>query len=287
MPSRVAIDNMPEGLGEPAVAGISNRIKVDNWPAGLSDGSQARADFVAQLGLILGDARLIWLPTGSETTTSTDQSLNGRTVTYDATIAARLSQQGKGYKVSFNGTSQYGQTPDVTNLSFGNGSADSAFSIVALANVTNTAASRALVCKYAGSAREWLFQINTSDALLMALYDESVDIQVTRTSDSAITQGSLRLFGGTYSAATGGATAANDITLYQDGLAIASTASNNASYVAMEDTAAVVAIGALSTLLANFHSGDMAMVAVCQKALSASDHWNIRKLCEGYFAFLA
>lgn len=286
MPSRVAIDNMPEGLGEPAVAGISNRIKVDNWPESLANGSQARNEFVGNLLTILGDTRLLWLPDGTETTTSTDQSLNGRTITYDASIASRLSRQGKGYRVSFNGTSQYGQTPDAANLSFGNGTNDSAMSIVALANVTNTAASRVMVCKYAGSAREWLFQINSSDALLFGVFDESGDWQSTRTSDSAITQGSMRLFGVSYDG-TGGSTAMNGATLYQDGLVIASSASNNASYVAMEDTAAVGAIGALSTLVASFFSGDMALVAVCQKNLSASDHWNIRKLCEGYFAFLA
>lgn len=245
----------------------------------------ARAQFVANLAPILGDARLIWLPAASETTTSTDQSMNGRTITYDASIAARLSPLGFGQKVAFNGSANYGSTPDVDNLSFGNGSADQAFSIVALVNVTNTAASRAIVCKYAGAAREWLFQINGSDLLSLALFDESGDWQPTRVSNSAITQGSMRLFGMSYDG-SGGATAMNGVTLFQDGLAIASTANNNADYVAMENTAANVTIGALSTQVANFFNGEMALVAVCQKNLSAAEHWAIRKACEGYFGFL-
>ena len=260
---------------------------------GISDAlstSQARSRFIGQLLQLTGDTRLLWLPASTDTTTSTDQSLTGRTVTYDATIAARLSALGLGQKVSFNGSSQFGSTPDTANLSFGNASADSAMSVIVLANVTDTAATRVLVGKWdtASTLREWRFRLNGSDALLFELYDESVDKTPLRTSTGAATMGSWCLYGATYTAATGGATAGNDITLYENGLVKASTATNDASYVAMEDTTAQGMIGAdgNSSSAQFFMSGAMALVIVCQKSLSASDHCAIRKLCEGYFGFL-
>lgn len=245
----------------------------------------ARNRFIGQLLAILGDCRLLFLPDGADTTTSTDQSLNGRTLTHSATIAARLSRLGDGYEVSFNATDQYAQTPDVANLTFGTGAADAVMSIVALATVTDSAAARTLVAKYAGTAREWLFGIDTADKLQFLVYDESVDVAPVRVSTPVVTQASPTLFGVTYDG-TGGATAMNGATLYENGLVKTSTATNNASYVAMEDTAAVVAIGALSTLTQQMFGGKIDLVAVTAKALTAADHWAIRKLCEGYFRFL-
>lgn len=252
---------------------------------------RTRQAFVAQLAAICGDTRLLWLPKGDDTTTTADASLNARTITYDATIAAQLAQLGFGNKVSFDGSSDFGSTPDQANLSFGDASADSAFSVIALAKVTNTAASRAIAVKYnaAGTAREWEFRITAGDLLYMGLYDESVDVAPNRTSDAAITQGSWAMLGGVY-AGTGGATAANGITLYQDGLSIASTASNNASYVAMENTAAPVNIGARGSTTpeaATYFQGDLALVAVVAKALSATEMWALYQLLQWYFNFLA
>jgi hypothetical protein len=248
--------------------------------------------FVTQFLDICGDTRLLWLPSGADTTTTTDSSLNARTVTYDATIAAQLANLGSGYKVSFDGTSDFGSTPDAAGLSFGTGAADSAFSVLALAKVTDTAASRTFVAKYnaGGTAREWEFRVTGADALYFGFYDESVDVAPNRASSSAITQGSWKLFGGVYTAATGGATAANDITLYQDGVSVTSTATNSGTYVAMEDTAAPVNIGARGSTTpeaATYMSGDMALVAVVAKALSATEMFALYKLCDWYFNFLA
>ena len=89
--------------------------------------------------------------------------------------------------------------------------------------------------------------------------------------------------GKTYTAATGGATAANDITLYQNGAVIASTATNAGTYVAMENGTEPVEIGSNLTHTANYFDGSMALVAVCQKALSAADHLAIHTLCRSYF----
>jgi hypothetical protein len=115
------------------------------------------------------------------------------------------------------------------------------------------------------------------------LTTNALNQDTVRSSDAAITQGSWRLFGATYSAATGGATAGNDISLYQDGAVIASTPTNNASYVAMGDKGGPVEIGSIIAHTAHFMDGSLALIAVCQKALSAADHAAIAALCRRYF----
>jgi len=246
-----------------------------------------RDSFIAQLLTLTGDTRLLWLAGGADTTTSTDKSLNGRTVTYDATIAAQLVRQGFGYGVTFDGSSDTAFTPDAAGLSFGDSSTDVALSIIALANVTNTAAARALLSKFnvTSSLREWILTIDASDFLQFSLYDESVDKEPKRVSNAAITMGSPTLFGATYAKSTGGGSAATEMTLYQNGVVLTSTATNDASYVAMEDTAATVGVfsrGSSGGPEARFQ-GTGYMALVCQKALSASEHWAIYQLCKSYF----
>ena len=240
--------------------------------------------FRAALRAILGDTRLLWMPQRPDTTTVlTFETIPGRVVTWDATVLARLSALGPfgGMAQTFNGTSEFGTTPDTANLSF-NGTTDTAFSIVVLANVTNTAATRALVMKWTTAQTEWNLQITGSDLLALVMGDVSAGVNASRSSDAVITQDSWRLFGVTYDG-TGGATAANGITLYQDGAVIASTATNNASYVAMENGSALGEIGSNTGGTSAFFPGSMALAAVCQKALSAADHAAIYHLCRQFF----
>ena len=258
---------------------------------GISDAlstSQARARFIGQLLAITGDTRLLWLPAGSDTTTSTDQSLNGLTFNYNATIAAQLSRLGLGYQVSFDGTTDYASVADTSLLSFGNGSADSAFSIIALVNVTDTAAAKQILSKNDNAnQQEWEFSIGSTELLNVKLFDESAGVAAQRSTSTAVTVGGWALLAMTYTAATGGATAGNDITIYQNGVVKTSTATNNASYVAMENLTSPVGLGMyIPSSPALFFAGSMALAVVCQKALTASEHWAIHQLCQGYFNFL-
>ena len=134
-----------------------------------------------------------------------------------------------------------------------------------------------------GSDREWVLEVQADDTLAFRVRDDSAATLATRASDAVITQDAWHLFSATYTAATGGATAANDMTLYQDGAAIASTATNSGTYVAMENLTAPVRIGTRSDG-ASFFSGSMALVVISAVALSASDHWAIKKLVNSYFA---
>ena len=70
--------------------------------------------------------------------------------------------------------------------------------------------------------------------------------------------------------------------LYQDGAVIASTVTNVGTYVAMENTSAVVAIGALSEGIQGM-DGTMAMVALVAGVLSAAQMVAIKTLVNQYF----
>ena len=246
----------------------------------------ARRRFIAQLPQVLGTVPIAgFLPHRDDRLTSIDP-WSGRVWTAEATMEGRLFPQGRGTSLSFNGTSNILTTPDTNDLSFGNGTVDSAFSVLALANITNTAAFRVVVSKWnaTGSAREWeLFLVDTTDAMQFLIRDESAAVSVARTSDAAVTQGSFRLFGATYSAATGGATAGNDMTLYQDGVAIASTATNSGSYVAMENLGAAGIIGAQNAGAAAFFSGSQPLIVICSGARTAAQMAGATSLCRLHF----
>lgn len=242
-----------------------------------------RDAFVSDLLTEMGDARLLWTPKGTDTTTSLDETLNGRTLTYDSSIAARLAALGLGYYTTFDGSTNYATTPDQANFSFGNGSVDQPFSGFVVANVTDTANARTLISKMTSATNgEWLFRITTTDALQLVLTDASVPAQPATASNAAITQGSWQVFGFTYDG-RGGATAANGITLYANGVAIASTATNVGTYVAMEDGTHAVEIGSQTVHTANFMQGSLALAGIGQVNLSASDHWSIYKRIKSYF----
>lgn len=243
--------------------------------------SQAQSDFLAQLLTLTGDTRLLWLPEGDDTTTATDKSLNGKTITWDATVAGRLSRLGKGYAQSFSGTGQFGTVPDAANLSFGDASNDSAFSMFALCNPSAQAAVRKLISKESASNNEYALQLGSTDLLTSVVYDQSVPATESQLASGAITEGAWQLLGSTYSGAGGGSASAG-IALYRDGVVFASAASDSGVYVAMENLTSNVFIGGTSGG-ASLFAGSMALVVICQKQLSASEMWAIKVLCNSYF----
>ncbi len=117
----------------------------------------------------------------------------------------------------------------------------------------------------------------------MQATDESATVGAFRASNANPTTTAWSLLSGTYSAATGGATAANDMTLYQNGAVLASTATNNAGYVAMENLAAVVEISAQSAHTAGFVFGSLALVVITQANLAIGGHKDLTQLCRNYF----
>lgn len=228
----------------------------------------------------------LWLPQQGNTTTTTSKP-GDRVWTYDATIASRLAAQGYGVTVSFNGTDQFATSPDTTDLSFGDGTTDSAFSIAALANVTDTAGARCIASKIvtSGATGEWFFQVQGNDALRLLLCDTSVPAQPFRESNAGITQGAPHLFGASYDA-TGGASAANGIVLFQDGASIASTATNVGTYVAMENGTVQASIGSFNGSTSDPFSGTLGFIAIYAANLNAAQHLAIKQAVNKFYALV-
>lgn len=238
-----------------------------------------RDDFLADLVKILGDVAWIWLPAETDTTTSTDQGYSARTITHDATIAARLSDQGLGQRVSFNGSTQYATIPDAADLTFSSGGVDSGHSAGFLGNVTNVAAIKTLLSKYNTGQAERNWAINASGVMNVELYDQSGGGFIARSSNAAITMGADRLFGYSY---TGSATTAG-ITEYDGGAVLASTAASGATYASMDNGTSAVEIGSLVNHSAFFLAGSCLLAFETRKVLSAADWWALKRLCNAYF----
>jgi len=121
---------------------------------------------------------------------------------------------------------------------------DGDFSIAAWAYVTKD--DTVILSKWDTNAkREWRLYISYGLKLVLQLADQSATAYPYRRTDSGLTTG-WHFIVATYSGDDGswtGATAANFIILYVDGEVAASTATNDASYVKMEDLTGDVGIG--------------------------------------------
>jgi hypothetical protein len=165
-------------------------------------------------------------------------------------------------------------TPDVADLSFGNGSADSAFSIVALANPTNaTSSTLATKGNFTTGSRaiEWRFRLNASDKLEVSYFDnsESTLAYIGRSYGTVLTtdQGTFHTYSATKS--TGVTCAA--INLYRDGVVVDNTDYTAGAYTAMEDTTALVGSYQISTAgaIETPFKGKMSVLLVVAEELTA------------------
>lgn len=243
-------------------------------------GVSARQRFLNRVLGVAAGADVLWTPNIGDGLVVQDAASN-KITWINAPVITAL---GRGYSQSFNGTSDRGVMLDQARHSYGDGTADQAVSWVVLANVTDTAAARIMVSKFdnAAAAAEWGFQVGSTDLLQVQLFDQSAAVSVTRTSNSAITMGSWRLFAGTYTGA-GGATAADGVLLYQDAAAIASTAANNASYVAMENLTTGVNIGARGGIGSFFFAGSLAFILVRRGVFSVPQLVNIKSEVNSFY----
>lgn len=144
---------------------------------------------------------------------------------------------------------------DQATHSFGNGTVDSPYSIAAWIYVTVKDGEQQIFTKHDATTgselREYRFYLQTTNILTLEMYDESENISIYRVSNAVLTEG-WRFVVMTYTGqATAGATAANLIKLYVDGSIVASTAINQATYDAMENTDTIVRIGAMENASGN------------------------------------
>ena len=244
----------------------------------------ARNRFFEGVEETVSNIRILWTPDKNDTLTSREASPDASLFTWDGNVTSRRTKLGFGYSLSFDGSANYGTTPDRANLTFSTSDlTDQAFTIVMLANVTSTASFKDIITKWdvAGSKREWRLAKTNIDVFQFHLYDESTSQNPTRGTDAAVGLSAWHLFGVSYSG-LGGALAMNGVTMYQDAVAVASTATNSGTYVATENGTALFEIGGRNGATNPF-LGSLAFVLVCQANVSLSQHVALKSLVNQFF----
>jgi hypothetical protein len=143
------------------------------------------------------------------------------------------------------GGTDYVTVPDHADLSFGDGSTDSAFSIAAWIYVTGHTSWQTIVSKYqTSSGAEWLFRLDSDEKLRFTLHDNSAPAKRGQVTNDALSAG-WHFVAGTYDGDQ--TNAAEGVSLYVDGVVVSSTAISIGTYTAMESLGANMAIGARYT----------------------------------------
>lgn len=262
-------------------------FEVDGATGDVRGTNSAISNQHSEIGLMLA---LLQTPvaivgfTGTGATGATEKGYengNGRVWTYSGGLATDKIFKGQTYVYSFDGTDSYLSTPDTADMSFGDGSNDVAFSVGGWVEVVNTAGNQRIICKSTGSpnSSEWALFLDASEKLYLITYDLSVPKTTYRATDVALSVGWHHVVA-VYNS-TGGATNHNGTTLYVDGVAVASSATNDAGYVAMENATVVPQIGRDSA--GNYFAGDMGRLFVHPAALSAAEVWLQYENTRGFY----
>ena len=175
--------------------------------------------------------------------------------------------------IDFNGTDEEADTPDITYFSRGDGSDDFPVSIGAWYNATALTGTQELMAKWDTGQTEWLARIGASGVPEFHVRDASAAVAPKRAADSALAAtGTWYFVVFTYDGA-GGASAMDTVTIYVDGAAVASTATNNGAYVAMENGTSLVDLGSRegTNLLNGKLAGGPLGPFFTQKELSADE----------------
>jgi hypothetical protein len=143
------------------------------------------------------------------------------------------------------------------------------FSVAAWVEVTDTAGAQTIIAKSgAAGNREWLFQILNDETLVVALTDQSASVLCTKASSGALPSiGSWHLLSFVYDG-SGGDNVDDGVTIYDNGVAMSASNPDCTGYVAMEDLAQNVTIGAQGNP-SNYFKGDMGHVMITDDELTA------------------
>ena len=173
--------------------------------------------------------------------------------------------------VPFNNSDEEADSPDAAAWSRDDGSSEG---LSVGGRVTPAAINdqMGILGKESSGAREWSWFLTSNGTYRLRVRDPSAGVQCQRTADVAIVANVPHSITITYDG-SGGASAADGIVMYQDGASFASTANNNASYVAMETPGGVVELGFV--LSANHMNGRLSTLFFTHRVLSAAEVLNL------------
>jgi len=167
----------------------------------------------------------------------------------------------------FDGTDDYIPVADATNLSFGDGTDDSPFSVIAWVDMSDPTEFPIIAKGVYNTSAEYRLLVDAADKIHFQCFDESVaDCYIGRKYDTALSAGTLYCIVATYS----GSGASSGVSIYINGVKVddADSELNAGSYVAMEDLAADVHIGRNDALYAD---GTIKSVKIVRRELTVLD----------------
>ena len=197
----------------------------------------------------------------------------------DAGAGYMVNEQGRTDHVSntmsapfyrFDGVNDHIVIADSPHLSFGDSTTDVAFSITAWINMED-ASDFAIISKgTAWTAAEWFLSVNGSDKIDFTVLDQSTgDAYEKAVYDTAITayEGKWIHIAATYNG-VGGASANAGMSLYLNGVSVATTLTDAGTYVAMESGAGAVHIGRYGS---DYAQGSISKVRIWNVELDATE----------------
>ena len=166
------------------------------------------------------------------------------------------------------GIDDYVDCGDADNLSFGDGSSDSPFSISAWIKPDNAARFR-LIFKFGSTLKEYFFQTSGSTKLQASLKDTINNASLTRNGNSNISTTAWSHVVMTYN----GSGHATNINVYVNGSLDNGITTTSGSYTAMSNTSQPLEIGRFTS--GSYADGHIDEVAIFNTELSATDVENI------------
>lgn len=170
----------------------------------------------------------------------------------------------RGEGVTFNGTTDYVAIADDDVFSFTDGAAqDLPFSIGFWINMDDATGFR--LSKDDGVTREWSFGADPSDKLACTLFTDGANF-IRRRSSSVITadEGSWHMYACVYD----GSEVSSGLTLYRDGVVLASVSAPLGSHTGMSNTAQPVWLGRIA---AEYGDGKLQSVPIHDRILTAPE----------------
>ena len=165
--------------------------------------------------------------------------------------------------LDFNGSSNYIDCGDADNLSFGNETTDSPFSISAWINMDNNASFR-IVNKYDAPNYEYQFDTGSSGELRFFVLDGT---GYRGRTGSTLNTGQWYHVVATYNG-VGGTNAQDGTKIYVNGANVIGSASTFGSYTAMSNTTAPVYIGRIG---ASYSNGEISNAAIFNTELTSTE----------------
>lgn len=179
-----------------------------------------------------------------------------------------------------NTTDEWATTPDIAAFSRDD-TGSNPMSMGGLISISAGSTTRTILSKQGGGgAREWQYIVVGTEKLRLRLDDDSAAVSIFKEVDAVLSLGVPLFVASTYDAnASAKAAAADDIAHYVNGLAVASTSTNNASYEGMEALGAAVYLGAQSSGGVSGEFGDwMSTVFFTHRLLSAVEVLNLNDI---------